>query len=88
MTNWTGSDLKLAQELEEIKGAISELLATGEKGKLLREGVNVVIAESPMSESPPCSMRSGRQRLVLLKFLVRPETSSKNTSIWMVSRFV
>lgn len=41
------SDLKLAQELEEIKGEISELLATAEKGKLLREGVNVVIAGKP-----------------------------------------
>lgn len=41
------SDLKLAQELEAIRTEIEQLLATAEKGKLLREGIKVVIAGKP-----------------------------------------
>lgn len=41
------SDLKLAEELDEIRQDISRLLATSEKGKLLREGLKVVIAGKP-----------------------------------------
>ena len=41
------SDLKLADELADIGGQINELLATADKGKLLREGINVVIAGKP-----------------------------------------
>lgn len=41
------SDLKLADALETILQRVEALLATAEKGKLLREGVNVVIAGKP-----------------------------------------
>src|SRR5690606_27708177 len=39
--------LKLAQELEAIRSEIEQVLATAEKGKLLREGIKVVIAGKP-----------------------------------------
>lgn len=41
------SDLVLADELEVIRDAVAKLLATSEKGKLLREGLKVVIAGKP-----------------------------------------
>lgn len=41
------SDLVLADELEAIRDAVAKLLATSEKGKLLREGLKVVIAGKP-----------------------------------------
>lgn len=41
------SDLKLRDELSEIRDQIDELLATSDKGKILREGVYVVIAGKP-----------------------------------------
>lgn len=41
------SDLGLADDLDQIKNSISELLKTSEKGKLLREGLKVVIAGKP-----------------------------------------
>jgi tRNA modification GTPase len=41
------SDLGLADDLELVKHSITELLKTSEKGKLLREGLKVVIAGKP-----------------------------------------
>lgn len=41
------SDLKLAEKLEDVHEAIHGLIRSAEKGKLLREGLNVVIAGKP-----------------------------------------
>lgn len=41
------SDLKLGLDLEEISTEVTRLLLTAEKGKMLREGVKVVIAGKP-----------------------------------------
>lgn len=40
-------DLQLAEDLAEVLAKVGTLLATAEQGKLLREGVNVVIAGKP-----------------------------------------
>lgn len=41
------SDLKLAEKLTTVRDAVHELIQSSLKGKLLREGINVVIAGKP-----------------------------------------